>query len=100
MQIHREESQQTGVALRVMQPEYRIERRVRNNAHMPPIPHQTMNNIMHIFNAVVSAASTVGVSRVGEWCIIGLLRDELVGKDSKAVFLLQSATRRRGHPAC
>lgn len=53
---------------------------------MSSISHQTVDNIMHIFNAVVSAASAVSVSRVGEWCIIGLLGDELVGKDSKAVF--------------
>lgn len=65
---------------------------------MSSISHQTVDSIMHILNAVVSAASTVSVSSVGEWRIIRLLGDELVGKDPKAVLLL-SATRRSNHLA-
>lgn len=72
-------------ALRVMQPENGIESRVRDDAHMPSISHQTVDNIMHIFNTVVSTAPTVRVSRIGEWCIIGLFGNELVGKDANAV---------------
>lgn len=68
---------------------------------MSSISHKTVDSIMHIFNTVVSAASTVSVSRITEWGIVGLLGDELVCKDSKAVFFgLQSATRRSGHLAC
>lgn len=73
------------VALRMMQPKNGIESRVRDDAHVSSISHQTVDNIMHIFNAVVSTAPTVRVSRVGEWCITGLFGNELVGKDAKAV---------------
>lgn len=69
----------------MMQPENGIESRIRDDTHVSPISHQTVDNIMHIFNAVVSTASTVRVSRVGEWCIIGLFGNELVGKDAKTV---------------
>ena len=48
---------------------------------------------MHIFNTVVSAASTVSVSRITEWGIVGLLGDELVCKDPKTVFLVCNQQR-------
>lgn len=50
---------------------------------------------MHIFNAVVSTAPTIRVSRVGEWCIIGLFGNELVGKDAKAVCFAISNEKKR-----
>ena len=82
-------------ALRVMQPENGIESRVRDDAHMSSISHQTVDNIVHIFDAVVSTAPTVRVSRVGEWCIIGLFGNELVGKDAKAVCFAISNEKKR-----
>lgn len=83
------------VALRMMQPENGIESRVRDDAHVSSISHQTVHNIMHIFNAVVSTAPTVRVSRVGEWCITGLFGNELVGKDAKAVCFAISNEKKR-----
>lgn len=83
------------MALRMMQPENGIESRIRDDAHMSSISHQTVDDIMHIFNAVVSTAPTVRVSRVGEWCIIGLFGNELVGKDAKAVCFAISNEKKR-----
>lgn len=79
----------------MMQPKNGIESRVRDDAHVSSISHQTVDNIMHIFNAVVSTAPTVRVSRVGEWCITGLFGNELVGKDAKAVCFAISNEKKR-----
>lgn len=62
---------------------------------MSSVSHQTVDSIMHIFNAVVSTASTVSESRIAEWGIIGLLGDELIGKDPKAVFLKAISNEKR-----
>jgi len=41
------------IDLRMMEPENWIERRERNDTHMPIAAHETMNGIMHIFDGVV-----------------------------------------------
>lgn len=93
--IPEEGGRKKKMALHMMQPENGIESRVRDDAHVSSVAHQTVDNIMHIFNAVVSTTPTVRVSRVGEWCIIGLFGNELVGKDAKAVCFAISNEKKR-----
>ena len=60
--------------LRVVQPEYRVEGRVRDKTHVAVVSYQPMNHVVDVLNRVVATASSVIEACIREWSIRGLIR--------------------------
>ncbi len=53
---------------------------------MASISDQTMDGVVHVFNTVVLLTTTVGISSIGEWCVIRHIRDKLICHGMEAGF--------------
>ena len=73
----------------MVEPEDRIEARIRNNAHVASVANETVNGVVHVLKTVVMLTTIVCISSIREGCIIRLVRNKLIGHDMKTISVQQ-----------